>query len=166
MSVDNPFEQYRLIVEETARIRDARHNISNLFLSVNAIFVGAAAVILQQIAQIVGAQPVSGYILFFPVLLVIGGLVLCVFWLKILRNYSSLLEFRFEYLRKCESEYKDRLIPFFVDQTAYLRQNRVPGFTSVEGRIPLVFIVIYICILVGMIVFAAGLFNGLQLLLQ
>ena len=153
MSIDDAFEQYKLIVEETAKLRDGRHNVSNLFLSVNAIFVGAAAVLLQQITTATHAVPL--YIILLPLLLVVGGLVLCFYWRKLLRNYSSLLGFRFEYLTTLEDKHKDRLIPFFIDQTKYLRENSIPGFTSVELRIPVVFVVMYLCIIGGVIIVGA-----------
>lgn len=157
MSIDDTFEQYRLIVEETAKLRDGRHNVSNLFLSVNAIFVGAAAVLLQQITT--ATHPVPLYVILLPMLLVFGGLVLCFYWRKLLHNYSSLLGFRFQYLTALEATYQDKLIPVITDQTKYLRDKNIPGFTSVELRIPVVFIVMYLAIIVGVIVVGATMFG-------
>lgn len=159
MGIDNPFEQYRLIVEETSRIREARHNIGNLFLSVNAIFVGAAAVLLQQGTQTTRTQPLAPYVFFLPLTLVIAGLVLCLCWLQLLRNYRNLLAFRFAYLRKIEAENDGRLIPVISDQTAHMRTSRIPGFTSVEFLIPCVVIATYVCILSGVVVFGLGLLS-------
>lgn len=155
MGIEQPFEQYRLIVEETSRIREARHNLGNLFLSVNAIFVGAVAVILQQSTQATQTQPIPRFVILLPVLLVGAGLVLCVCWLLLLRNYRNLLGFRFAYLTKIEADYKDRLIPLLTDQTAHLRKHRIPGFTAVESFMPFVFILTYLGI-IAVLAFGLG----------
>src|SRR5271166_4396077 len=81
---DNGYEQYRTIVEETARISDRRHNIGNIYLSVNGILTGAAALVFQQAVLNKTHNPLSLPELLMPLLLVVGGIVLCYQWTRLL----------------------------------------------------------------------------------
>ena len=86
-----------------------------------------------------------------PLLLVVGGIVLCYQWTRLLGNHITLLAFRFEYLRQLEKHYG--LVPVITDQTEWRDKHHVGAFTSIERGIPLLFIGIYAAILIVLLVF-------------
>jgi hypothetical protein len=133
------FEQYRLFVEETARISDRRHSTSNLFLSVNSVLVGAVALLIQQ-----SGGKGSALLIFLAFLLVAAGSVLCILWLQLLLKYARRLQQRFIYLSKLEQMNPSLLLSVFSN-----KELRTESFSHLEARIPVVFLVTYVVAVVG-----------------
>ena len=152
-----PFEQYQLVVEETSRISERRHNTNNFFLSVNSILLGATALLIQQSAGKGGAL-----LLFLALLLITAGFVLCIFWLQLIRGYEKVLEFRFGYLRRLEVTYKERLLQTITTQQKWREDHHVPSFSGIEARIPVVFLVTYPIAAVGAVTLKYDLLALLQ----
>jgi hypothetical protein len=149
----NLFEQYQLLVEETARISDRRHSTSNLFLSVNSVLVGAVALLIQQ-----SAGKGSTLLIFLAFLLVAAGSVLCILWLQLLLKYARRLQQRFLYLSKLEQMNPSLLLSVFSN-----KELRTESFTHLEARIPVVFLVTYAVAVAGTLTIMLGWLNHLPI---
>lgn len=149
------FEQYRLIVEETARVSERRHSTNNLFVSVNSILLGAIAILVQQ------STNRNVVILLFLVFLLGGaGFVLCLFWLMLLRGYSRRINKRLAYLGELETKrYATYLLPVFSVQDTQVT------FARAEAGIPIIFIVTYLAAAAGISALGPGWLGALPTLL-
>ena len=148
------FGQYRLIVEETARISDRRHSTNNLFVSVNSILLGAVAILVQQSTN----KPVVA-LLFLAFLLVGAGVLLCLFWLILLHGYSQRINRRLAYLGELETKrYAGFLLPVFSVQDTKV------SFARAEAGIPIVFLVTYLAAAIGTLTFVLGWLGALSIL--
>jgi hypothetical protein len=140
------FQQYRLIVEETARVSDRRHSTNNLFVSVNSVLLAAIAILVQQ-----GTNKNIAALLFLAFLPLGAGFVLCVFWLILLRGYSRRINKRLAYLGELETKrYATYLLPVFSAQDTQV------SFARAEAGIPIIFLVAYLAAAVGAIALESG----------
>jgi hypothetical protein len=140
------FEQYKLIVEETARVSERRHSTNNIFVSVNSILLGAIAILVQQ-----STNRDMGVLLFLAFLLGGAGFVLCVFWVMLLRGYSRRIDKRLAYLAELETKrYAAYLLPVFAVQDTKVT------FARAEAGIPIVFLVTYLAAAAGALALESG----------
>jgi hypothetical protein len=143
-----PFDEYKLFVEDTGRTSDRRQTVNNIYLSVNSVLLGAVAILVQQ------GQLRSFLFLVVEIFIAIAGYFICNDWRKLITQYRKLLAFRFEQLRGLEatmpgstkmyskeSEYKP--LGFAGDKQ---------GFFSIEIKLPTIFQVLYVA---GTILFVA-----------
>jgi hypothetical protein len=147
---DKIFEQYQLIVEDTARISDRRQTINNIYLSGNSILLGAIAILAQQS----GVKSLADILLIF--LLVGAGIVLCIDWSRLIGNYRQLLALRFELLKQIEvqPDFPGPIKTYTEEEVLYPSDpgKRRFGFTRVEINLPIVFITLYALVVIGTIV--------------
>jgi hypothetical protein len=147
---DKIFEQYQLIVEDTARLTDRRQTINNIYLSANSLLLGGIAVL----AQTSGVKNLPDLLLIF--LLVCAGMVLCFDWSRLIESYRKLLSLRFDLLKKIEarSDFPAPIQTYTEEEVLYPSDpgKRRFGFTRVEINLPLVFITLYVLVVVGSIV--------------
>jgi hypothetical protein len=147
---DKIFEQYQLIVEDTARLSDRRQTINNIYLSANSLLLGGIAVLAQQS----GLKSLADIFLIF--LLVCAGMVLCFDWSRLIENYRKLIALRFDLLKKIEvsSDFPAPIQTYTEEEVLYPSDpgKRRFGFTRVEVNLPLVFITLYVLVVIGSIV--------------
>jgi hypothetical protein len=147
---DKIFEQYQLIVEDTARLSDRRQTINNIYLSANSLLLGGIALLVQQS----GVKNLADLPLIF--LLVCAGMVLCFDWSRLIENYRKLLALRFNLLKKIEarSDFPAPIQTYTEEELLYPNDpgKQRFGFTRVEVNLPLVFITLYVLVVIGSIV--------------
>jgi hypothetical protein len=147
---DKIFEQYQLLVEDTARLSDRRQTINYIYLSANSLLLGGIAVLAQQS----GGKNLAELFLIF--LLVCAGMVLCFDWSRLIENYRKLLALRFDLLKKIEvrSDFPAPIQTYTEEEVLYPSDpgKRRFGFTRVEVNLPLVFITLYVLVVIGSIV--------------
>ncbi|HEY7780719.1 MAG TPA: hypothetical protein VIC85_10965 [Ktedonobacterales bacterium] len=141
------FEQYKLIVEDSARLSDRRQTINNLYLSANSLLLGGVAVLVQ-LSQL--KNPLE---LLLIVLIAVAGSALCLDWRRVVPQYKRLLDLRFSILREME-ESPDFPAPkkLYVTESArlYNQKGLFANFSDVESNIPVVFLVIYVIAVAAM----------------
>jgi hypothetical protein len=147
---DKIFDQYQLLVEDTARLSDRRQTINNIYLSANSLLLGGIAVL----GQTSGVTNLADLFLIF--LLVCAGMVLCFDWSRLIENYRKLLALRFDLLKKIEvrSDFPAPIQIYNEEEVLYPSdpEKRRFGFTRVEVNLPLVFITLYVLVVIGSIV--------------
>src|SRR5436305_1080170 len=90
------WDVYPLYVAEAGRLGDRRQNANAFYMSINSALVGAIAVLAEQ------SGLTSLRFLVFEIIIASAGLLFSRQWLRILRLYGRLLNFRFEKLRQLE----------------------------------------------------------------
>jgi hypothetical protein len=91
------WDVYPLFVQEAGRLADRRQIANTLFLSINSVLVGAIAVLAQQ------SGLASVKLLILEIVIAVAGFLLSRQWLKLLKLYSRLLNYRFEKLALIEA---------------------------------------------------------------
>lgn len=155
MSGFDKFDEYKFLVEDTARMTDRRHNISNLYTTVNSILLAAIAVLftetsLPDIVIITGSAAIM-----------IAGIAISLAWKRAILSYRDLLKIRFDVLYEMEKHPEmaasekiyhreaEELYPRDEDGKAI---NTKGIFSNVEKWLPEVFIALYLALTVTIIV--------------
>lgn len=92
------FDEYRLFIEDTARLSDRRQTVTNAYITVN----GAIVALITFVFRDAGVKDWRAVVALLP--LILAGLIVCYFWHALLYSYKELLRFRFKQLEKMEEE--------------------------------------------------------------
>lgn len=157
MSDFDKFDEYKFLVDDTARITDRRQNISTLYTTINSILLAAIAVLftetsLPTIVIVAGAAAIM-----------IAGVAIAIAWRNAINNYRDLLRLRFDVLYEMEQHpdlaesekvyhREEKLYP--RDDTGKTISSR-GLFSKVERRLPEIFIGLYIILTATVIIASA-----------
>ncbi len=139
MSSVDKFDEYRLFVEDTARLTDRRQQVTNMYIAVHSALLGLLTFLMQQAR---GAP----WALLATLPLVAAGLAASWFWLRLLHTYRVLLDFRFQQLEAMEQEMEGLHGVYTREARRFYREappeQRI-GFTRLEMGLPRLFLVLY-----------------------
>lgn len=146
----NPVRQYKLLLEDTARITDRRHNTNTLYLSANSLLLGGTALLAQR------SGGVDAFSLFLVVLVATAGIVLCRDWRLIILGYQRMIRLRFGMLEQLESNPAVGPISVFriqrTEMSKILGRHARGGFSGIEAQVPRVFQTTYILIVLAVVI--------------
>jgi len=134
-------EQYKLYLESIEKVSEKRQNANSYFLTINSGVCVAIGFILSE-------DLLAGFKSFFW-LIPVSGIILSFFWYRLVNSYNQLNKVKFEILNRIEemlpltlykSEWKE--LGEGKDKKKYL------PLTNLEIRIPFLFILIYLTILI------------------
>ena len=150
MSTVNKFEEYRLFIEDTARFSERRQTVNNTFVAVNTLLLTAIAFLVSDS----GARQYGSFITALPIPLVIAGILVCVWWRQLIYKYKELVGFRMKQLMEMEAlpEMAGCHQMYLKEREALYKRDaegrKVPpgrlNFSELEGRLPLLFITLYV----------------------
>jgi hypothetical protein len=147
MSKFDKFDEYKFLVEDTARITDRRQNISNLYTTINSILLAAIAVLFTETA-LPNLVIISG-----SVAIMIAGIAIATAWKRAILNYRELLRLRFDILYEIEKhpEMEDSEKVYHREaEELYPRDETEKTiddkglFSNIEKILPEIFIGLYI----------------------
>jgi hypothetical protein len=153
----NPFAEYKLLMQDSARLSDRRQTVNNIYLSVNSVLLGGIALLAQQ------GNLRSLLVLAIVLVIAIAGSIICGDWQRLVHSYRELLNLRFAMLKSIES-LEGFPYPIQIyhreDEALYhhakLAKHVAPfGFSAVEEKLPYVFRNLYL--FSGLFLFAATL---------
>jgi|GEM_PF-390479 len=151
MSTFNKFEEYKLFIEDTARLSERRQTVTNTYITVNSALLGLITFLVKD------AGLTDWWLVAAIMPLIAAGIIVCSFWYRLLATYRQLLNFRFEQLEKmeqsealrgCHEMYNLEAQRFFRNAPP----NRRIGFSRIEVRLPLLFIALYALTGIGLAV--------------
>jgi len=147
---DKVFEQYKLLIEDTARLSDRRQTVSNIYLSANALLASGIALLAVQTASTDLPLPP----IYLIVLIVVGGSILCLEWRSIIETYRALVSLRIDLLKELEvrADFGDLIPTYHREDGLYAQKKRGFGFTRIEKRLPVLFIGLYVLALLGVVI--------------
>ena len=140
------FEEYKLFVQDTAKLSDRRQTVTNTYVAVNSLLLGAISFLLRDAA---GGQW-WGLLLAFPLLM--AGIVISRSWGQFIHKYKTLIGLRIDTLRSMEDlpEMSDGVRMYHVEDAIYPRDEdgrMIPGqglnISDLEKHLPTVFLVLY-----------------------
>lgn len=136
---EHALAQYKQYVESTEQVSTRRAAMNALFVTVQTLLVTAVGFMLDA-----GFTFQPRWLIIFPL---VSVLLLCWFWLRLIRSYRTLSEGKFRVIE----EYEKRLptAPYVqAEWRGALRMNTQSGryrrFTEVEQAIPLAFAFLYL----------------------
>jgi len=129
-----PYEEYELLAEDTARLSDRRHNTNSLYLTANPVLLGASAILLQQS----GLKDTLSLSLVLRV--AVAGAFICVSWLRLIAGYRREARRRFSLLQEIENRADfEWPVKIYAKTSANGR-----GFSGLEASIPTMFLITYV----------------------
>ena len=148
------FEEYKLFVESTDRFSARRQQISNTYLTVNSIIIGAIAFLVKDAVL----DTYLRSIVIIVILLV--GIVVCDVWKQIIYKYKKLIAHRIGELREienhadmgnCHKMYhsEDKLFP--RDESGKVIEGKALNISDKEKWLPNIFIGTYSLFLIGVV---------------
>lgn len=151
------FEEYKLFVDSTDRMSDRRQQISNTYLTVNSIIIGAIAFLVKDSG--LGGNLRSVVI----TVALIVGIIVCDVWKQLIFKYKKLIGFRIDELREiekhdemanCHKMYhaEDKLFP--RDENNVPIKGKALNISDKEAWLPNVLIASYIVFLIAVIIYA------------
>ncbi|HEY77185.1 MAG TPA: hypothetical protein G4O00_13595 [Thermoflexia bacterium] len=147
MAKVDTFEEYKLFVEDTARLSDRRQTVTNTYITVNSLLLGAISFLIRDAAS----GQWWGLVLSFPLLA--AGIAVSCFWRQFIHKYKTLIGLRIDTLREMEElpGMENSIRMYHVEDAIYPRDKdgkMIPGeglnFSDLERRLPTVFLILYI----------------------
>lgn len=147
MSKVDTFEEYRLFVEDTARLSDRRQTVTNTYIAVNSLLLGAISFLIRDAA----GGNWWGLVLALPLL--VGGIAVCLFWRQFIHKYKTLIGLRIDTLREMENlpGMEGSVRMYHIEDAIYPRDEQgkmIPGkglnFSDLEKRLPTLFLALYL----------------------
>ena len=137
-------EEYKLIIDDTARFTDRRQNTTNTYITVNSIILAALAFLVKD----AGADDIWKILL--PIPLILAGFVVAIFWRQLIMKYKRLVGVRMDVLLEMENSIKLsglEKIYHVEEEKLYPRdetREKTSGFSDLEVFLPNTFAAIYI----------------------
>ncbi len=158
MSQVNKFEEYKFFIEDTARLTERRQTVTNIYVAVNTILLSAVALLVKD----AGLQRWA--VVAATSMLLVAGIVICLFWRQLIIRYKKLVGLRLDELRQmedlpemagCQRMYhvEDKLYPRDTQGNMLKIRGRM-DFSDLERQLPNVFIVLYVLSLAGIVIAA------------
>lgn len=136
------FELYKLYVDSMEKVAQRRQTSNNFFLTLNSSLLLGSSI----------ANSVSNFKLTTNILLTSIGIVLCIIWIQLNKNYNLLNRVKFNIIHRMETLF---LIMPFTDEWAELSslkgRKRYKSFSLLENFIPVSFIILYLLTLIAII---------------
>jgi len=163
----NKFEEYKLFVQDTAKLSDRRQTVTNTYIAVNSLLLGIVSFLVKDAAD----GQWWGLALALP--LMAGGAVVCVYWRKFIVKYKALIGLRIDTLRQMEDlpGMESSVRMYHIEDALYPRDEEgemIPGkgldFSELEKRLPTLFLILYTTYAIGTVLALLGM--GIVALVQ
>ena len=133
-------EQYKIFLQTSEDLVSRRQNVNNFYISINSALMAAFGLILA-------LDILSVYKFFTGVLLSIVGIILSISWIKLLASYGDLNASKMKIISCIEKQLPASLYDAeWAALSDKLNKRKYVSFTNSEKRVPLLFIIVYICI--------------------
>ena len=146
MSNYDKFDEYKFLVDDTARITDRRQNTSNTYITINSILLAAITFLFTE-------KDIQVFVLIaVAVIIMFIGLLICTAWKNEIDGYRNLLSVRFDVLREMEEhpEMADSVKVYHREDILFPRDENgkiisTKGvFSKVERSLPQIFMGLYV----------------------
>lgn len=151
MGAIGKFDEYKLFIDDTARLSERRQGVTNTCITVNGAIVGLITFLIKD------AGLTNWWLVVTMLPLIVAGIAVCYFWRRLLATYKTLIDFRFEQLEKMERGESLQGCHRMYNLEAQRFYGEAPpeqkiGFSRIEMRLPLLFIALYVLMGVGLAV--------------
>ena len=144
---DQKFNEYKMIVDESARFSERRQGITNTYITVNSLLLTAITFMYKD----VGAEHVL--VLWLLIALVIAGGFVCIWWYQLIMKYKRLVGLRMNILYEMENSnelswlekiyHKEEEAYYPRDKNGNMVEDKSSSFSNLESKLPIMFGVLY-----------------------
>src|SRR3989344_1437931 len=140
--IEHLLEQYKIYVNSAEKISDRRQKTNEFFLALNTALVALLGFIATKIN--------SDEVLWVLALACVAGITMCYFWYRIILSYKGLNGGKFNVIHAIEA----RLPLALYDTECEMlgrgkRKDLYEPFTHIELKVPWIFIIIYITLILS-----------------
>ena len=133
-------EQYKAFLQTSEDLVSRRQNVNNFYISINSALMAAFGIIWA-----LNILPI--YKFFTGILLSIVGIILSISWIKLLASYGDLNSSKMKIISYIEKQLPASLYDAeWAALSDKLNKRKYVSFTNSEKRVPLLFIIVYICV--------------------
>ena len=150
------FEEYKLFIEDTARLSERRQTAANTYVTVNGAIIGF-------ITYLVASADLNSWWFSLAVApIVVAAFMVCVFWRQSIQKYKALINLRFKVLREIEEKIEgsskvihreDELYPQNLGSNK--RNIKSLNISDLESRLPTLFSALYLILGLGLVMATA-----------
>lgn len=134
------FEQYKIFLQTSEDLVSRRQNVNNFYISINSALMAAFGIIWA-----LNILPI--YKFFTGILLSIVGIILSISWIKLLASYGDLNSSKMKIISYIEKQLPASLYDAeWAALSDKLNKRKYVSFTNSEKKVPLLFIIVYICV--------------------
>lgn len=133
------FEQYKLYVEMMDKISERRYQANSFFLTVNTLLVTALTGFMT-LTSVPAIQRL------WIIIASIAGIVFCLNWRRLIQSYGELNNGKFKVIHQLERRLPAKLFEAEWEALNHGDGTRYTSFTSMERRVPIVFVALYTCL--------------------
>jgi len=129
-------EIYKLYVTSADNVSSRRHVANSFFLTLNTALLAFLGITKPMLTQ---------YSSQLPLILPLGGILLCYTWFRLIQSYKGLNSAKFEVIHAIEKHLP--IAPFFAEWQMVKKgknKKKYTPFTHVEVYVPWVFVLIYV----------------------
>ena len=149
------FDEYKLFIEDTARLSERRFTISNSYLAANfSLILGIIGLMITSSLKdgVFANSPLTIAIL--P--LIIAGIVVCILWHRQLATYKTFIDFRMKQLEEMEKSKELEGCHRMYNLEADRFYRKAPeglkiGYTRIEIQLPWLFLILYAIFGIGLL---------------
>ncbi len=133
-------EQYKVFLQTSEDLVSRRQNVNNFYISINSALMAAFGIILA-----LDILPI--YKFFTGILLSVVGIILSISWIKLLASYGDLNSSKMKIISYIEKQLPASLYDAeWAVLSDKLNKRKYVSFTNSEKRVPILFILVYICV--------------------
>ena len=133
-------EQYKVFLQTSEDLVSRRQNVNNFYISINSALMAAFGIIWA-----LNILPI--YKFFTGILLSIVGIILSISWIKLLASYGDLNSSKMKIISYIEKQLPASLYDAeWAALSDKLNKRKYVSFTNSEKKVPLLFIIVYICV--------------------
>lgn len=143
-------EQYKIYLQTSEDLVTRRQNVSNFYTTINSLLLTVCGVVTPLMSNM-NILYLAGVICIFSII----GSILCFNWMKVISSYGQLNSAKMKVISVIE-----KTLPLNIYDTEWkvqtdkMQNKKYCSFTSIEKRVPKVFIAIYIILIVIMVAIA------------
>lgn len=133
-------EQYKVFLQTSEDLVSRRQNVNNFYISINSALMAAFGIIWA-------LEILPIYKFFTGILLSAVGIILSISWIKLLASYGDLNSSKMKIISYIEKQLPASL--FDAEWAALsdkLNKRKYVSFTNSEKRVPILFVIVYICV--------------------
>ncbi len=137
------FEQYKIFLQTSEDLVSRRQSVNSFYISINSALVAV-------FSFLVAFEIAPFYKILTSFMLTLVGVILSVSWIKILVSYGDLNSSKMKIISCVEKQLPASLYDAeWAALSDKLNKRKYVSFTNSEKKVPILFIVVYVCIFIG-----------------
>ena len=143
------FDEYKFFTERVQYRSQRRQQATQIYLTVNTAIFGVLALLIKDSGLSGWSLAIATLPLFFV------GVLICLTWLRIIREFSNLIGWQYEQLREMEKQMRSSFKMHTKEWEEFykgIKTKKGFSFSNLEAQMPVYFIGLYIIYSLGMII--------------